>query len=47
VEALASGAFKEMTTQKAYRGLEINSNYGLSIIDAAGGKVPLRSAGAE
>lgn len=47
VETLASGAFKEMTTQKAYRGLEINLNYGLSIIDANGGKVPLRSAGAE
>jgi DNA sulfur modification protein DndD len=47
VENLASNAFREMTTQKAYRGLEINSNYGLSIIDGAGRKVPLRSAGAE
>ncbi len=47
VEKLASAAFKEMTTQKNYRGLQINANYGLSIIDGAGGKVPLRSAGAE
>jgi len=47
VEELATGAFRKMTTQKAYRGLEINLNYGLSIIDGAGRKVPLRSAGAE
>jgi DNA sulfur modification protein DndD len=47
VEALANDAFKEMTTQKSYRGLEINSSYGLSIIDGGGRKVPLRSAGAE
>lgn len=44
---LASDAFLKMTTQKAYRGLEINANYGLSILDAHGHKVPLRSAGAE
>jgi DNA sulfur modification protein DndD len=47
VEALASSAFMEMTTQKAYRALQINSNYGLSIMDRDGSKVPLRSAGAE
>ncbi|MDP3410804.1 AAA family ATPase [Bosea sp. (in: a-proteobacteria)] len=47
VELLASGAFLKMTTQKAYRGLEINGNYGLSIIDSHGRKVSLRSAGAE
>lgn len=47
VEARANEAFKEITTQKAYRGLEINSNYGLSIVDRDGRKVPLRSAGAE
>lgn len=47
VETLANEAFREMTTQKAYGGLEINSNYGLSIIDDNGQKVPLRSAGAE
>ncbi|MFE0754300.1 AAA family ATPase [Inquilinus sp. NPDC058860] len=47
VEQLATLAFREMTTQKGYRGLEINSNYGLTIIDDTGRKVPLRSAGAE
>ena len=47
VGSLANDAFKKMTTQKEYRGLEINSNYGLSILDGAGRKVPLRSAGAE
>lgn len=47
VQNLASAAFMEMTTQKAYRGLEINPNYGLSIIDRDGSKVVVRSAGAE
>lgn len=47
VEALANDAFKRMTTQKNYRGLEINTNYGLSIIDNVGRKVTIRSAGAE
>lgn len=47
VEALASQSFKEMTTQKSYRGLEINSNYGLSIVDSTGRPVSIRSAGAE
>lgn len=47
VETLASESFHRMTTQKAYRGLEINENYGLSIIDSTGAKVSLRSAGAE
>jgi DNA sulfur modification protein DndD len=47
VETLASQSFKEMTTQKSYRGLEINSNYGLSIIDSTGRPVSIRSAGAE
>lgn len=44
VETFASSAFMEMTTQKAYRALQINSNYGLSIMDRDGTKVPLRSA---
>jgi hypothetical protein len=39
VEQFATSAFKKMTTQPQYRSLEINSNYGLSIIDAAGRKV--------
>lgn len=47
VGALASESFKKMTTQKAYQGLEINKNYGLSILDSGGRKVSLRSAGAE
>ena len=47
VERLANEAFHEMTTQAAYGGLEINNNYGLSIVDANRRKVPLRSAGAE
>ena len=47
VEVLANEAFKQMTTQKSYRGLEINDNYGLQIIDASGGNVAVRSAGAE
>ena len=47
VERLASASFNEMTTQKAYRGLTINSNYGLSIVDSSGRTVSIRSAGAE
>src|SRR5206468_3080787 len=47
VETLASESFKEMTTQKAYRGLEINENYGLRIVDSTGRTVSIRSAGAE
>ena len=47
VEALANDAFKRMTTQESYLGLEINDNYGLQIIDASGRHVAVRSAGAE
>ncbi|MEG9883700.1 MAG: AAA family ATPase [Hyphomicrobiales bacterium] len=47
VEELANNAFKHMTTQKSYRGLEINDNYGLQIVDASGRHVAVRSAGAE
>ena len=47
VQARADEAFHKMTTQSAYRGLEINRNYGLSIIDDLGRKVTVRSAGAE
>ena len=47
VQEKASAAFKEMTTQKAYRGLSINENYGLSIVDSSERNVALRSAGAE
>ena len=47
VEELANDALKHMTTQKSYRGLEINDNYGLQIVDASGRHVAVRSAGAE
>ena len=47
VEQLASDAFRKMTTQDAYKGLKINDNYGLSIIDSQGRTVSMRSAGAE
>jgi DNA sulfur modification protein DndD len=47
VEERATEAFREMTTQKSYRGLRINNNYGLSIVDEHGDEVTVRSAGAE
>ncbi|KAB8054770.1 AAA family ATPase [Janthinobacterium rivuli] len=47
VEARATESFKKLTTQKAYQGLEINKNYGLTILDEKGAKVTVRSAGAE
>ncbi|SOZ47894.1 conserved hypothetical protein [Cupriavidus taiwanensis] len=47
VAAKATGAFAQLTTQKSYSGLEINDNYGLTILDENGGRVTVRSAGAE
>lgn len=47
VEKKASNAFLELTTQKKYSGLKINSSYGLMILDKEGNEVPLRSSGAE
>jgi DNA sulfur modification protein DndD len=47
VESKASSAFLQLTTQKEYSGLKINSSYGLSILDAQKNEVPLRSSGAE
>lgn len=47
VQDRATSAFKRLTTQDKYRGLEINENYGLTIIDENGEKVGVRSAGAE
>lgn len=47
VADLASESFLRLTTEKSYRGLTINENYGLSIIDSHGRTVPMRSAGAE
>ncbi len=43
----SSNAFSELTTEKTYTGLEINKNYGLSIIDQTGNVLKERSAGAE
>jgi DNA sulfur modification protein DndD len=47
VETLASEAFCAMTTQQSYSGLQINTNYGLSILDESGHVIAVRSAGAE
>jgi DNA sulfur modification protein DndD len=47
VQQYASEAFAELTTEKTYSGLEINRNYGLSIIDHEGRTLKERSAGAE
>jgi len=47
VQSKASEAFRLMSTQKAYQGLQINDNYGLTILDNNGDEVPVRSAGAE
>lgn len=47
VEEFASSAFSQLTTEKTYAGLEINKNYGLSILDHTGNVLKERSAGAE
>lgn len=47
VAAHASAAFSELTTEKTYSGLEINENYGLSILDHDQRIIKERSAGAE
>jgi DNA sulfur modification protein DndD len=47
VEEKATGAFLKLTTQRKYSGLEINENYGLTILDERGERVGVRSAGAE
>jgi DNA sulfur modification protein DndD len=43
----ATEAFGKLTTQKSYTDLEINDNYGLTILDETGARVTVRSAGAE
>jgi DNA sulfur modification protein DndD len=43
----ATESFKKLTTQKAYSGVEINDNYGLTILDERKERVNVRSAGAE
>jgi len=47
VEFEATKAFLELTTEKNYSGLQINSNYGLSILDSFSQPLSARSAGAE
>lgn len=47
VEKDASEIFLELTTDKTYTGLQINDYYGLTILDANGEEVQVRSAGAE
>ena len=47
VESHATKAFAELTTEKTYNGLQINQNYGLSILDHEGRVLKQRSAGAE
>jgi DNA sulfur modification protein DndD len=47
VQDHASKAFLELTTEQTYTGLQINANYGLTIIDRSRRPVSVRSAGAE
>jgi DNA sulfur modification protein DndD len=47
VQDRATAAFLKLTTQRRYSGLEINENYGLTILDERGERVGVRSAGAE
>lgn len=47
VEADASKFFLSMTTEPDYSGLQINDNYGLTIVHKDGELIPVRSAGAE
>lgn len=47
VEHDASAIFKQITTDKSYRGLRINEHYGLTIVDEHGMDVVVRSSGAE
>ena len=47
VENDASEIFLELTTDKSYTGLRINDCYGLTILNAEGDEVQVRSAGAE
>lgn len=47
VQDYASDAFRNLTSEPDYAKLEINENYGLTILDAKGRPVQERSAGAE
>jgi len=47
VEEDASNIFVDLTTEPEYEKLEINENYGLTIIHEDGDEIPVRSSGAE
>lgn len=47
VQDYASDAFRNLTSEPDYAGLEINENYGLTILDTKARSVQERSAGAE
>lgn len=47
VERDATDLFLQLTTEPEYEGLEINENYGLTIVHESGSTIPVRSAGAE
>lgn len=47
VEEDATRIFLDLTTEPDYSGLQINDNYGLTIIHEDGDEIPVRSAGAE
>jgi len=47
VADLASESFLSLAAEKSYRGLKINENYGLAIVDRDGRTVSVRSAGYE
>jgi DNA sulfur modification protein DndD len=47
VEEDASDIFIDLTTEPEYERLEINENYGLTIIHEDGDEIPIRSSGAE
>ncbi len=47
VEADSSRYFKLLIMEPDYAGLTINDNYGLTIMHESGGRIPVRSAGAE
>lgn len=47
VQALSTEAFSKLTTEPTYKGLCINENYGLTIVDRDDRSVIQRSAGAE
>ena len=43
----ASAIFRQLTTETAYTGLQINESYGLALLDSNGDPIPGRSSGAE